>query len=174
MKPFRTFMYRGNTETGAMTDLNVYGYTYLVDYIGSTAQATANIILISDGTMSVYAYGDGATWHNVPAPNVGASFWVIVTITSGSVSNGTVGTREPLTLGQTWSVTTTGTGDVRTKSALGTIQIWDAASGGNMVSSGTFKLEAVMEATFSADNGSGGGGGIELHPPGAGQPIQRF
>ena len=173
MKPFKTFAYRGNTDTGALTDLNVYGYTSIVDYVGSTVQASANIILISDGTMSVYAFGDGAAWHNTPAAGVGSSFWVIVSLTSGSLTSGTIDSRLSLAVGQSWSVSTSGTGSIRTKNALGTIQIWDAASGGNMVSSGTFKLEAIVEATFSADTG-GGGGGKELHPPGQGHPIQRF
>lgn len=171
MKPFKAFTYRGNDDAGALTDVNVYAYTSIVDYVGSTVQATASITLASDGTISLYAYGDGAAWHNVPAPGLGASFWVIVSLTSGSVTSGTIGSRLALTTGQTWSVTTTGTGDVRTKNALGTIQIWDAASGGNMVSSGTFKLEAIIEATFSS---GGGGGGMELHPPGEGQPLQKY
>lgn len=170
MKPFKTFAYRGNTDTGALTDLNVYGYTKIIDYVGSTLQASANIILVGDGTMSVYAYGDGAAWHNTPAAGVGSSFWVIVSLTSGTLTSGTVDSRLSLAVGQAFSVSTSGTGDIRTKNALGTIQIWDAASGGNMVSSGTFKLEATIEANLSASGGTGGGG--EDHP--IGTPLRPY
>jgi hypothetical protein len=175
MKPFNTFKYRGNTETGAISTLNVDAYTYIVDYVGSLFQPAANIGFYSDGTIVLYAYGTGSTWHNVPAVGVGSSFWAIVTLTSGSLSSGTSGSRVSLADGQMWSVTTTGTAAIRNKSAVGTIELWDAASGGNMVSSGTFSLSATMEANrTSDDSGGGSGGGKELHPPGQGQPIQRF
>lgn len=165
MKPFKTFAYRGNTETGAISELNVEANTYVIDYVGSLLQPSANIGFYSDGTIVLYDYGTGSTWHNVPAVGVGSSFWAIVTLTSGTLSSGTSGSRVSLAGGQMWSVTTTGTAQIRSKSAVGTVQIWDAASGGNMVSSGTFSLLATMEANRTSGSSTGGGEDHEIGTP---------
>jgi hypothetical protein len=68
-----------------------------------------------------------------------------VDITSGSVTSGTTGSRVALTSGATWTVVTTGAGLVRFKVATGTIEIWDAASLGNLKASGTFSLSATVD-----------------------------
>ena len=172
MKPYNAFLYRGNADTGALSELNVYAYTNIVDYVGTTNQATASITLNSDGTVTLSAFGDGATWHNEPASGLGASFWAIVTLTSGTLTSGTTGSRVALTNGQSWTITTTGSSSLRTKNVLGTIQLWDAAAAGTMVSSGTFKLDAKIEANRSS-GGGGGGGGSGYDDPFLGQPIQK-
>jgi hypothetical protein len=138
-----------DNESGVISTLNVEAYTTIVTTVGDTIQSTASISLNSDGTIAIYAYGEGSAWHNIPTAGLGASYWAIVTLTSGSLTAGTSGSRVSLTAGHTWSITTTGTSTVRTKNAVGTIQIWDAAAAGNMVSSGTFELSATVEASAS-------------------------
>ena len=157
MKSIDVFRYRGNDETGAVTTVNISADTTILSSVTSTTQATASISINSDGTTTIATYGSNPAWHNAPAAGVGASFWVIITLTSGGVTTGTVGSRVQLTNGTSWTCVTTGSGAIRTKSAIGTLEIWDAASGGNMVSSGTFSLTASVEATQS---NSGGGGDV--------------
>ena len=146
MKSFAVFKYRGNDASGAIEFVNVLCEKIQSLYVGTTTQLTAAVSLNSDGTITLDGVGSPGTWHNTPAAGLGASFWVIVTLSSGSLTSGTAGSRVALTAGQTFSVTTTGSGTSRIKSAVGTIQIWDAAAAGNMVSSGTFELRAQVQA----------------------------
>jgi hypothetical protein len=149
MRAWNVLRLGDDNEVGTLSTLNVEAYTTIVTNVGDPIQATASVSLNSNGTVTVYAYGDGSAWHNIPAAGLGASYWAIVTLTTGTLTSGTSGSRVSLTAGQTWSVTTAGSSTVRTKSAVGTIQIWDAASAGNMVSSGTFELYATIEAAGS-------------------------
>jgi len=169
MKPYNVLRLGEDLPTGVVDTLSLYAYTSLIDYAGTTNQATASISLNSDGTITLYAFGDGSVWHNVPASGLGSSYWALITLTSGSVTSGTVGSRVSLATGATWSVTTTGSGELRTKNILGTIEIWDAAVAGTMVGTGSFRIEATMQANISQDGGGGGGGGGDDHY--IGQPI---
>lgn len=105
----------------------------------SYTQVTCTVSLNSDGTISGTISG---AWHDPQTAGVGSSYWALVTITSGMVTTGTTGSRVSLATGHTWTVKTTGTSNIRYKFAEGTIEIWDASVGGNMVSTGLFLLEA--------------------------------
>lgn len=128
---------------GSTGTINASAFTEL--YGVGTDQATASFSLNSDGTATAVNNGSPAFWYDPITAGIGASYWVIVTITSGSVTSGTVGSRVSLSAGQTWTVTTTGTGSVRNKEAVGTIAIYDAASGGNLLASGSFRLYAEVD-----------------------------
>ncbi len=163
MKSITAFLYRGNDATGAITTVNLSATTTILTAVTDTVtQATASISVNPDGTCTAYYYGDAPAWHNAPAAGLGASFWALVALTTGSVTSGTVGSRVQLTNGHTWTAVTTGSGAIRTKTVAGTFEIWDAASGGNMVSSGTFALNASVEASQSND----AGGGVDFVEPG--------
>lgn len=164
MKSIDVFKYRGNDETGAITTVNLSATTTILTAItDTTTQATASISVNSDGTTTVSYYGDAPAWHNAPAAGLGASFWANVTLTTGTVTSGTTGSRVQLTNGATWTLATTGSGAIRTKNVTGTFEIWDAATLGNMVSSGTFVMNASVEASQS-NGGSDGGGKIFIDP----------
>jgi len=113
---------------------------------GST-QATAYVSLNSDGTCTVFNVGGPAYWYDPVTASIGNSYWAIVTITSGAVTSGTVGSRVQIDTGKTWACTTFGTSSLREEYATGTLQIWDAASGGNKVGEWTLDLYAVVDNT---------------------------
>lgn len=121
-----------------------------VTFGSSVEQVSCTVSLNSNGTIG----GDiGGAWYATQTAGIGSSYWAIVTLTTGSVTSGTTASRVSLASGQSWVVTTTGTGGIRVKNAVGTIQIWDAASAGTMVSSGIFTIEAYAEGVIS-DGGS--------------------
>lgn len=161
MKPFKVFLYGEDLVSGALSPLNIAADRGIASVAGSTVQATVSVTLNGDGTITYAGTGSPGSWHTDPAAGLGASFWAIVTISSGSVTTGTVGSRVALTSGQAWTVTTTGTDSVRTKTAVGTIELWDAAAAGNKVSEGTFSLLAQVQATSTVGGGSGGGGIVQ-------------
>jgi len=110
----------------------------------SGIQVTCFVSLNSNGTIG----GDiGGAWYATQTAGIGSSYWAIVTLTTGTLTNGTSGSRVSLASGQLWSVNTTGSSGIRFKQAVGTIQIWDAASAGNMVSSGVFNISAYGSFT---------------------------
>lgn len=125
----------GTIDASAFTEL--YGV--------GTDQATASFSLNSDGTATASNDGSPAFWYDPITAAIGNSYWAIVTITAGSVTSGTVGSRVQLTAGHTWTVVTTGSGLVRTKVATGTIAIYDASVGGNLLASGSFSLSATVD-----------------------------
>ena len=146
MRPYQAFQFPKSVSPPAPVipptlDANATS----IEEFGYPLQVTASFSLNADGsTGGAYEYSPGS-WITPVGGSYGSSYWVIVTITTGSVTTGTTGSRVALTSGQTWTVTTTGTGASRAKSAYGTIQIWDAASGGNMKASGTFNLTAGVD-----------------------------
>jgi hypothetical protein len=129
--------------------IDVVASTYgQVTFGSSVEQVTCSVSLNSNGTIS----GDiSGAWFATQTAGIGSSYWAIVTLTTGTVTTGTTASRVSLAAGHTWSVVTTGSGSIRVKNAVGTIQIWDAASGGNMVSSGIFTIEAYAEGVISGD-----------------------
>ena len=131
----------------ASVTLDVTASTYgQVAFGSSIEQVSCTVSLNSDGTIS----GDiGGAWYATQTAGIGASYWAIVTLTTGSLTVGTTGSRVSLASGHTWGVATTGSGAIRVKSAVGTIEIWDAAAAGNMVSSGVFSVEAYAEGVIA-------------------------
>lgn len=125
--------------------LNVSAETVLYN-VGSD-QATASFYLNSDGSCTGEISFNPGSWITPVGGSYGGSYWAIVTLTSGTVTTGTTGSRVAIGTGIGWTVVTSGTGAIRTKQAIGTIQIWNAASGGTMVASGTFNLSAQVDNT---------------------------
>ena len=145
MKSIDAFRYRGNVDTGGTVALTYNGYTVAFYPTGDTGQASAYIFLNSNGTITGALTNRGsAAWHNAPAAGVGASFWCILTLSSGTLTYGTAGVRQQLTSGYTFGITTEGASSPRVKTVTGTLEIWDAAAAGNLISSGSFRLEAKV------------------------------
>lgn len=125
--------------------LNVSAETLLTG-VGAT-QATASFTLNSDGSTTGADTFSPGSWITPVGGSYGSSYWAIVTLTTGTVTTGTTGSRVAIGTGIGWTVTTTGTSSFRRKFVEGTIQIWNAASGGTMVASGTFYLNAEVDNT---------------------------
>ena len=134
----------GGSGGGGAGALNVLAEVIATN-VGSD-QATASFSLNSDGTATAIN-GSPSYWYDPITAGIGASYWAIVTITSGSVTSGTVGSRVQLTAGHTWTCTTTGSRAVRRNFAEGTIEIYDAATLGNLIASGTFLVSAEVDNT---------------------------
>lgn len=148
MRPYAALQFPKSVAAAAPAipaTLNASAENFLFG-VGAT-QATASFSLNADGsTGGADTFSPGA-WITPVGGSYGSSYWVIVTLSSGTVTSGTTGSRVALTSGQTWTVTTTGTGVVRTKSVSGTIQIWNASVAGTMLASGTFDLTASVDNT---------------------------
>lgn len=145
----------GGDAAAPISAFNIGAQSILVTSATSSEQATASLFMNSNGTITATNtnLGSGA-WHSNPADGLGVSYWVIVNITSGAVSTGTTGSRVQLTSGTGWTAVTAGTASLRRKYIVGTFEIWDAATLGNMVSSGTFTMDAQVEAASSVTGGS--------------------
>lgn len=148
MHPYHALTMRKSTSAptpAPSPSLNVSAETTLTG-VGSE-QATASFYLNSDGSCSGgYAFNPGS-WITPVGGSYGSSYWAIVTLTSGTVTTGTTGSRVAIGTGIGWELTTTGVNVFRSKTASGTIQIWNAASGGTMVASGPFNLFAQVDNT---------------------------
>ena len=145
MRPYQAFQFPKSTAAAAPAipaTLNASADANEAE--GYPSQVTASFSLNADGsTGGAYSFSPGS-WITPVGGSYGGSYWVIVTLTSGTVTTGTTGSRVSLSSGQTWTVTTTGGGAFREKAVSGTIQIWDAAAAGNMKASGTFDLVASV------------------------------
>jgi hypothetical protein len=146
MRPYQAFQFPKSVSPPAPAipaTLNASAETYLTR-VGAT-QATASLSVNADGSIGGADSFDPGSWITPVGGSYGGSYWVRVDITSGSVTTGTTGSRVALTSGATWTVVTTGAGLIRFKVATGTIEIWDAASLGNLKASGTFSLSATVD-----------------------------
>lgn len=145
MHPYHALTMRKGTSAPAPTipaNIDVF-----VDPVPrrTTGQASSFFSLNSDGSCSGTNPYTPGSWITPVGGSYGSSYWVIVTITSGAVASGTTGSRVAIGSGVSWSVITSGSDAIRSASALGTIQIWNAASGGTMVSSGSFYISASVD-----------------------------
>ena len=169
MRTIATFLRRGFDTVGVIDSFALFSRNVLTVYAGNSLayiiakstyaslQVTATLAMNSNGTVTRDGTSGATAWHYAPAAGLGSSYWALVTITNGTVTTGTVGSRVSLATGHTWTATTTGSSDTRLKECSGTFQIWDAASGGNMVSSGTFGLSAafsILKESLSSVGGS--------------------
>lgn len=145
MHPYHALTMRKSASAPAPTippTFNVRAITALEE--GSQLQPTASYSINSDGSCVGSTEYSPGSWITPVGGSYGSSYWVIVTLTTGTVTSGTTGSRVQIGTGKTWTCTTTGAGAFREKSAFGTIEIWDAASGGNKVASGTFEIIAQV------------------------------
>lgn len=109
------------------------------------SQATASIEFQTNGTV-VGANDPQPNWFDPTTVGIGSSYWVLVNApTVGAFTVGTTGSRLALSSTRLYSVTTSGGGVVRTAEAQATYQIWNAASGGSQVGSGTITLFAQVD-----------------------------
>ena len=170
MRTLAAFKYRGFADSGVISSFELYSNKTLTYYtngnplgliLAQGQQATATLAMNSDGTVTRDGTLGSTAWHFAPAAGLGASFWALVTLASGAVTTGTVGSRVQLTNGQVWTVTTVGTARERLASANGTYEVWDAASGGNLVSSGPLIISAnYYISTDPVPSSSSGKAGI--------------
>lgn len=115
--------------------------------VRGSSQAYASISLNSDGTCTVFKTGGPAYWHDPVTASIGNSYWAIVTVSAGALTSGTVGSRVQIGTGKTWACQTSGIYALREEYAIGSLEIWDAASGGNKVATWDFEIEAVVDNT---------------------------
>lgn len=145
MHPYYVLTMRKSASAPAPSappSFNVSATTMSVSEFG---QAMARFTINSDGSCTADRRGSPSAWITPVGGSYGSSYWVIVAITSGAVTTGTVGSRVAVGTGVSWSVSTTGTGVLRQAEAVGTIEIWNAATGGTMVASGSFSLFAEVD-----------------------------
>lgn len=111
-------------------NLKAYGVA-----LTATGGGSVTFTMLSDGTTS----GDAQGWFDPPTTGAGTGKWVILTSTSGTMTvSGTIGSRVQLSTNPSWTGTYAG-GSVRTKTF--TVQVYDAATGGNLLGSGTLSME---------------------------------
>jgi len=116
----------------------------LLSQVGPT-QATAAITFQTNGTVTG-ANDPQPNWFDPTTVGIGNSYWLFVNSpTVGTFDEGSVDTRESLSSSLFYRVTTSGVGAVRTAEAEATYEIWNAASGGSQVGSGTITLYAEVD-----------------------------
>lgn len=141
-----------------ISSFDIYAKSVRILSPSSSDQATATVTVNGDGTITATQNNlASGQWHTNPASGLGASYWIILTPSSGTLTSGTSGSRVQLTNGTTWTAATSGTGSLRRNQFIGVFQIWDAASAGNMVSTGTMTIEAEVQASQAYTPGGGGG-----------------
>jgi len=138
-----TFAARSILPTGGVLNSNFSDSQILVG-VGSS-QATASIQFQTNGTV-VGANDAQPNWFSPTTTSIGSSYWVLVNTPSvGAFTVGTIGSRLALSSVRLYSVITSGLSVLRTAEAQATYEIWDAASGGSQVGSGTINLYAEVD-----------------------------
>ena len=136
-------IFGSGSATGAVLSSNFNDEIFISNAGGS--QATAGITFQPNGTVD----GNNVVqlnWFSSISAGIGASYWLLVnTPSSGTFTTGTIGTRQVLSSARAYTATTTGAGPVRQKSVTATYQIWDAATGGTQLGTGTITLTANAE-----------------------------
>jgi hypothetical protein len=109
--------------------------------VPAPSTATAGVTFGTDGSISFNGSGPAAdtNWRRPTLAGVGSSFWVRATVNSGTLSSGTSGSWLQLNSARSWTKTSTGAG-LLTCSI--TLQVASDAGGTNIVSSGTYSLQA--------------------------------
>lgn len=123
----------GPSTTAPAASVAVKNYSVT---LGASGGGTVEFSMSPDGTTSPDTQG----WYTVPTVGVGTGKWVIFSQTGGtlSCSGAAIGSRVQLSSAVTVSGTFSGTA---TRSATFNVQIYDAASGGTLLGSGTLYLE---------------------------------
>jgi hypothetical protein len=138
-----TFAARSILPSGGVLNSDFNDSQFLAG-VGAT-QATASIEFQTNGTV-VGANNAQPNWFDPTTTGIGSSYWVLVNApSSGAFTVGTTGSRLALSSTRLYSVTTTGAGLVRIAGAVATYEIWNAASGGSQVGSGTITLQAEVD-----------------------------
>lgn len=136
-------VFGSNSGAGSVLSSNFDDNVIL--YGVGTAQATASIEFQTDGTV-VGGNISQLNWFSIAQAGIGASYWLLVnTPSSGTFTAGTVGTRQQLNAVRLYTAVTTGTGSVRSKSVTATYEIWNAATAGTQVGTGTIVLTAEVD-----------------------------
>lgn len=136
-------VFGSGSTTGAVLSSNFDDSIFISNAGGS--QATAGITFKPNGTVEGVNVVQ-LNWYSAISAGIGASYWLLVnTPSSGTFTAGTIGTRQQLSSDRAYTAVTTGAGPVRQKAVTATYQIWDAATGGTQVGSGTITLSANAE-----------------------------
>lgn len=111
--------------------------------VGEPAGALSlGVTIYPDGRTFTYNGGGiGAPWYAPETPGAGNGKWIVVTKTGGAQSTGLEGVRIPMSAPLDYSIfKDSGTNQSNFASYNGTLQIYDAATGGNLLGSGTLTL----------------------------------
>ncbi len=142
---------------GAVMGLLSGGNTFLVG-VGAS-QATASFQFVGDGTVyplnsSFYDPTNsgsnsgvtGTDWYLPTTTSIGSSYWLeMLSPSVGTFTAGTTGSRVAISGNPNYTCTTTGGTITRQKYVKADFKIWDSASGGTQVGSGTITLSASVD-----------------------------
>jgi hypothetical protein len=110
------------------------------DFAISTADANVYLYINSDGTWSMTGGGSG-TWKN---GGTGSDYQVRMTLSTGTMSFGTLGTWTTISANQTWRVSETRNGFYET-AFTGTLEIRLAAAPNTVLDSCSVSMTATVE-----------------------------
>ena len=150
ISPLRIGVNQGAAVSAGVPILSfdIYAKSVRILAPSSSDQATATVTVNGDGTITATQNNLAAgQWHTNPASGLGASYWIILTASSGTLTSGTSGSRVQLTNGTTWTAATSGSSSLRRNQFTGTFEIWDASVAGNLMSSGIIVIEAEVQAS---------------------------
>jgi hypothetical protein len=122
-----------------------FAITAIGDTEISPTNASASLAFNSDGTVTTTGNSSAAlsNWHTPTTTGIGSSYWVQLTINSGSApSSGSAGAVIPLSAGQTWTWNRTTNG---TTTANCTITVYSDSGGVTAVGSDTFNVSVAKE-----------------------------
>lgn len=132
-----TYTITGGAAT--LSGLIPNGFTYTDDVIG-TGTVQASLQLASNGTAS-YSTGAAQSWYAPATTNIGASYWAELVAVSGTgtMSGSALSTRIQISGEPQWILTRSTLG---VSSRTFTLNIYNASTGGSLLSSGTVTLTA--------------------------------
>jgi hypothetical protein len=115
------------------------GFTYTDDVVG-TGTVQASLQLASNGT-AAYSTGAAQSWYAPATTNIGASYWAELVAVSGTgtMSGSALSTRIQISGEPQWILTRSTLG---VSSRTFTLNIYNASTGGSLLSSGTVTLTA--------------------------------
>jgi hypothetical protein len=134
------FIRRRSTGTGIVNPLD----TLTVSDLPIAGSATASASFNTDGTITYTgsdSFGGPASWYIPSTINIGVSYWLKVTLTSGSamsgastIVNNTI-TQISSNLKAQWTALA-----AQSKTATASVQIYSDSGGTNLVSTGTIDV----------------------------------
>lgn len=132
-----TYTITGGSAT--LSGLIPNGFTYTDDVVG-TGTVQASLQLASNGTAS-YSTGAAQSWYAPATTNIGASYWAELVAVSGTgtMSGSALSTRIQISSEPQWILTRSTLG---VSSRTFTLNIYNASTGGSLLSSGTVTLTA--------------------------------
>ena len=123
------------------------GFNYVDNAFSTFGDVSAGLTFNTDGQVTGINTGK-QNWFSPTISGIGSSYWLEVgTPTSGSFTVGTINTRLALSSSRSFYVTTGGGGVIRTAQVVAPYNIYDAASGGTSVATGTLDFFAEYDGS---------------------------